>query len=176
MEIIAMIFLWPFIILAVGLVFIVLPDIFHGGMLSLLLWSLVLFVVGVFFTNRNKTASKNKEETKYQQLYLLRRTLVVFSIALLFPVFIRYTVDAFQGSLSVIVFGLIMSFGFLIWGLFVKRHSAIMVSNIAGGSIALFYLYMQIWSLGEGPRIIAAGLGLLLAVAMSIIKLREKLV
>ncbi|MFH1112170.1 MAG: hypothetical protein V1712_03865 [Patescibacteria group bacterium] len=176
MNILAMIFIWPFIILTAGLVFVTLSDIFYGGIWQFLWWPFAFIIVGIFLTSKKKSKGKSKEESNYQQLYLLRRSLVIFSIALLFPVFIRYMVDAFQETLWIIIFGLLLSFGFLVWGLFVKRHSAIMLSNITGGAIALFYLYMQIWNLGEGPRIIAAGLGLLLAVTISVIKLREKLV
>lgn len=176
MELFAILFLWPFIILSAGLVFVSLSDIFPWGLS--VLWFPALLVIGILFSVKGKshTSGGDKEQTNRQQLYRLRRAMIIFSIAILFPIFIRYLVDAFNGTLAVIIFGLLLSFGFLVWGLFVKQHTAIMVSNIAGGAIALFYLYVHIWALGEGPRIIAAGVGLLIAVVMSVIKLREKLV
>lgn len=174
MELLAVIFLWPFIILAAGLVFIVVSDIFPFGLA--LAWIMGIFILGAVISSLSKTHIGTKEENSALQIFKLRRTLVTFSIALLFPVFIRYLADAFLSVLPIIILCLLLTFGFLVWGLFVRQHRTIMIANMVGGAIALFYLYVKIWELGEGPRVIAAGFGLVLAVTVSIIKLREKLV
>lgn len=174
MELLAVVFIWPFIILATGLVFVAFSDVFFYGFGFL--WWLPFLLLFFLVANRKRTSKiEGRELAPEEQLQVLRKILVIFSISLLFPIFTRYLVDAFNGSLEVVIASLVVGFAFLTWGIFVKNNSAIMYSNIIGGAFALFYLYTQLWSLGELPRIIAAAFGLIVAVTISIIKLREKL-
>lgn len=166
------VFLWPFIVLAVGIAFVSVFDIFHG--FFGFSWLVAFFVVWALLKARGGAKSLAPEQKNYEQLNQLRRSLVMLSIAMLFPVFVRYLVDAFMGVLPIVILALLLSFGFLIWGLFVKQHKTIMIGNVVGGGISLLYLYFKIWEMGEGTRIVAAGLGLLIAVTLSIVKLREK--
>jgi len=41
--------------------------------------------------------------------------------------------------------------------------------------LVLIYIYFQLWQLGDLSRIIAAAFGLIVAVIVSIIKLKDKL-
>ncbi|MDP3986172.1 MAG: hypothetical protein Q8P77_01950 [Candidatus Veblenbacteria bacterium] len=181
MGIFTIIFLWPFMVLAAGLVFVVFGDLFDsGGFFPFRLFfsfpALVVFVVALLMIRSRaaKLAQESGQEVSVYQMYMIRRAMLIFSIAILFPTFIRYLVDSMDKNLAVIILALLLAFSFIVWGIFAKSHTTIMYGNIIGGAIALFYLYIQLWDLGEGPRIIAAAFGLAVAVAVSIIKLRER--
>ncbi|HNP75487.1 MAG TPA: hypothetical protein PKL09_03980 [bacterium] len=170
MEIAALILIWPFILLTAGLVFAAFYDVFPSGLGLFWLPALVIFILLV--RSRNK-ASEDMVLSK--QIFLLKKFLTTFSIAMLFPIFTRYLVGSFDNSLPVIIVGLIIGFALIIWGMFMERNKTIVYSNIIGGAIVLVYIFIKIWELGEGARIIAASFGLLVAVAVSIIKLKDKL-
>lgn len=176
MDIFAIIFLWPFMVLAAGLVFVVFGDIFDLEYLISFPGLILLLVVLLIIRSRAKRiAMETGENSSIYQMYLARRAMLIFSISILFPTFIRYLVDSMDKNLAIIILALFISFGFIIWGVFSKSRTTIMYSNIIGGAIALFYLYIQLWDLSEGARVIAAAFGLIVAVAVSIIKLREKI-
>lgn len=163
-------------VLAAGLVFVVFGDIFDLEFLISFPGLILLLVVLLVIRGRAKRlARETGEDSGVYQMQLARRAMLIFSISILFPTFIRYLVDALDKNLAIIIMALLLAFGFIIWGVFSKSHTTIMYSNIIGGAIALFYLYIQLWDLGEGARIIAAAFGLMVAVAVSIVKLREKI-
>ena len=175
MEILTIIFLWPFLILAAGLVFVAFFDIFPVGPIGLnfsWIFAILLLFIVLFRGRKNKPG---KPVSELEQLAKLRRFVIIFSISLLVPIFMRYLVLSFNESLVVVIIGLVISFGLISLGIFSKRGRVLMYSNIIGGAFALFYLYSQLWGLGDLPRIIAAGFGLLVAVVISVIKLKDKL-
>lgn len=174
MEILTIIFIWPFLMLAAGLVFVAFYDIFPVGPVGLgFSWAFIILLLIVVF--RSRKGEKGKPKSEHEQLEKLRKFVVIFSISLLIPIFMRYLVDAFNESLVIVVVGLAIAFGLIGWGIFAKKGTVIMYSNIIGGALALFYLYTQLWDLGDLTRIIAAAFGLLVAVVISVIKLKDKL-
>jgi hypothetical protein len=168
MELLALILAWPLLILIFGLVLITFADI---GFLGMLVWPLAIFLLVIAFKGRDAT----KPHRELEQLENVRRWIVVLSIAALLPILMRYLLLASGKDFPVIILGMLAGFGFLIWGLFIKGNQVIQRANVIGGSIMIVYIYFQIWDLGEGARIVAAAVGLVIAVAISIIKLREKL-
>jgi hypothetical protein len=174
MELLAIIFLWPFIILAAGLVFVVFYDVVDSSG-AIFWWLPFLMFFALLIMKKSFTEKKTKEMNQDEQVNLLRKMLAVFSISLLFPIFIRYMLSAFNEVLPAFIIGLIIGFGFLVWGIFVKNHKTIMYSNIIGGALTLLYLYSRLWDLGEGARVAAAAFGLVVAVTIAFIKLKDKL-
>lgn len=170
MGLLALLFVWPFLILAFGLVFVAVDDLSLGN--GLLLFFITLIATfALLVRGRNNT----KEPDYIQQLKSLRQIVVIFSISALLPIFIRYLFDSFESSLPIILVGLILGFGLMIWGMFVKSHKVLMYSNIIGGAVSVIYVYAQLWDLGSGARVIAAAFGLVVAVIISSIKLKDKL-
>jgi hypothetical protein len=100
---------------------------------------------------------------------------VGFSIALLLPIFIKYLLELTQNNLGSIIIGLILGFGVLVWGMFLKGNKVLTYANVLGGIFIIVYLYFQLWSLGQLAQIIASAFGLVAAVLISVIKFREKL-
>jgi hypothetical protein len=172
MELLAILFIWPFLILAFGLVFITFNDLSSGGFWFIILG--LLFIAGMLVRERNKE-TQSGPVSPAQQLATLRRLVITFSIALLIPVFTRYLFETFDKSLFVIIIGLILAFGVTIWGMFIKSNQVLLYSNIIGGALTLVYVYSQLWELGGGARVIAAAFGLIVAVLISVIKLKDKL-
>jgi hypothetical protein len=171
MEILAFIFIWPFLILAVGLALIALVDI---ALLSSL-WVVVPAIVLIWLMLRSRTSPMDKALTPIQQLELLRANSMIFSIGLLLPIFVRYLMVAAEFSLFSIILTLALGFGAAVWGMFIHNNRVLKYSNLLGGALTIAYAYSQLWSLGDLARIIAAAFGLLAAVAVSIIKLKDKL-
>ncbi|MBI4049488.1 MAG: hypothetical protein HY395_01575 [Candidatus Doudnabacteria bacterium] len=170
MELLVLLLVWPFLILAFGLVFIAFEDLSLGS--GWLLFFISAIVVLIFLVRER---NKAKDQSYIQQLKNLREILVIFSISVLLPIFIRYFFDASENSLPVIIAGLVIGFGFIIWGMFIKSHKVLMYSNIVGGTLSVLYVYSQLWDLGSGARVIAAAFGLVVAVVISSIKLKDKL-
>jgi hypothetical protein len=171
MELLAVLFVWPFLILAFGLVFIAFEDLSLGGGLLVFFFAMLAVLV-ILARTRNKSLSAHDNMA---QLKELRRMVVITSIAALLPIFLRYLFDAFEHSLSIIIAGLLIGFGFMLWGMFIKHHRVLMYSNLVGGAISIIYVYAQLWELGGLARVIAAAFGLLVAVVVSSIKLKDKL-
>ncbi len=173
MELIFLIFIWPFLILAMGLTFVTFADVSQLSS-GVLLIPFLFLVMGVLFAVRQTTRSALQSNS--DQLALLRSALIAFSIAALLPVFIRYFLDSANHSLPSILVSLIIGFAIVIWGMLMKGRPTLSISNVLGGAVILFYVYFQLWSLGDVPRIIATAFGLLVAVVISVIKLKDKLV
>lgn len=158
--------MWPFLILIGGVVVIALMDTAIGGFFFM---PLVLFGILFFFMHTARSAGGGRDAEA------VRRAVVTLSIAALLPVFIRYFVRVADYSLAVILIGLVLGFGLAVWGMLMKGNRVLMHANLVGGAIVLVYIYTQLWALGEGARIVAAAAGLIIAVVVSVIKLREKL-
>lgn len=177
MELLTFVLVWPFLILTTGLVFITVGDVFLGGIgdsgSPLILYLILLGLIMLLLFGRHK---KPTQPSIMEQLEELKRVIIMSSIALLFPILTRYLVGGFSQSIMVIIIALIVSFGLIAVGMFLKSHRVLTYSSIFGGALALIYLYSQLWSLGEGTRIIAAAFGLTMAVSLSIAKLKDKLV
>ncbi|MBI2607248.1 MAG: hypothetical protein HYW51_00230 [Candidatus Doudnabacteria bacterium] len=170
MELLALFLIWPFLILAFGLVFIVFEDLAIGS--GWLLFFISTIGILILAASRKRKAH---EESQLGQLKNLRQIVVIFSIGVLLPIFVRYMFEAFDQSLPVILVGLILGFGLMIWGMFIKSHKVLVYSNIIGGAVSVVYVYTQLWELGGGARVIAAAFGLVVAVVISSIKLKDKL-
>jgi hypothetical protein len=179
MELLLILLAWPLIIFAVGLLFITFGDFSGGfflwggrGPLSIFWW--VVLVVAAMWFFRSRSQRKPVEGTA--RVEQLQRGLTIASLSLLLPVFVRYLILSTENALPVVLFGLAFGFGLVIWGMFIKQYRTIMYANIAGGALTLIYVYSQLWSLGEGARIVAAGTGLVIAVVVSILKFKNQLI
>ncbi len=178
MELLAFIFIWPLIIFIAGLTFIAFGDIVYGGggsevfaIASSLIWPLLLVYLGIrIFSKKKKTPTNNREA--FQSL---RNFIIGLSLAALFPILIKYILIAFNNSTVAIIISLLLGFGLVILGIFSKQNAILLYSNIAGGALIIIYTYSQLWELGEGARILAAAFGLIIAVVISIVKLKDKL-
>jgi hypothetical protein len=170
MEFLAILIIWPFLILAFGLVFITFEDVAFGGF-WLIFFGLII-IAALMTRERNKLKG---QVTSYQELQTLRELVLIMSISLLIPIFLRYLFETFEHTLAVTILGLIIGFGLAIWGMFIKSNRVLMYSNIIGGALSIAYVYVQLWELGELARIIAAAFGLIVAITISIIKLKDKL-
>ena len=174
MDLLALIFIWPFLILAVGLVFIAIGDVSHLGTWGFSFWPIWPVVLGALIILWPKLKQAGKEGTAVE-LALFRTWMLVFSIALLLPIFTRYLVETFSTSLVSIIAALIFGFAVVVGGIFMRTRKVLMYGNIVGGALSILWVYSQLWSLGELPRVIAAGFGLAIAVVVAVIKLKDKL-
>ncbi|OHA49528.1 MAG: hypothetical protein A2991_04245 [Candidatus Terrybacteria bacterium RIFCSPLOWO2_01_FULL_58_14] len=178
----AAVLLWPFLIFAVGLVFVVFSDAMLGGPgpffgmgMGLIFWLLPFALLWFVFSRNNPLRAKARTLTASEQLETVRRYAAIFSIALLLPIFVRYIVEFTDKSLAGVILGLVLGFGLAVWGMFLKGHHTIMYANILGGALVLLYVYTQLWALGEAARVIAAGFGLVVAIGIAVVKLKDKL-
>lgn len=171
MEVLAFVIIWPFLIFAVAVSFIAFADLNFAN------WWILFLVIGLFLVSPFKRAIKGDKLaiSTLEQLEVIRQTSITFALALLAPVFIRYLIEAFNTSLVAVIGGLVYGFVLVVWGMFTKNNRVIAWGNIAGGAFALLYVYSQLWQLGELARVYAAGFGLVVAVAISIIKLKNRL-
>ncbi len=180
MEVLALAFIWPFLVLALGLTFITFTDwggFGHFGWFGGWFFWPFLIILGFFILpsifSRARKAGEHKSAAG--QLATVRRGVIAISIALLLPTFVRYLVDSLNSSLIAVILALMVGFGFIVWGIFMKNRHSLMYGNIVGGSLAIFYAYSHIWNLGELPRIEAAAVGLVIAVIVAVLKLKDKL-
>ncbi len=171
MELLALAFLWPLLFLAVGVVFISASDI--SGVL--LFPIVILFLIFIFGLKERLQGASQGGSSGMEDVDRVRRGIVAFSIALFLPIFARYLLTTSGNSLPAMIIALMFGFGILLWGVFTKGNKVLTYANIIGGSFVIVYLYSQLWSLGEFPRIVAAAFGLVVAVVVSVIKFREKL-
>ena len=171
MEVLALLFVWPFLILTLGLVFISL------NLVSVpFFWVIAAFFLLILFSLRDKVAlTDTRPKTDLEQLETARRVIIVFSLASLLPIFTRYFIAAWRDELPGIILAMAVGFAALLWGMFAKNNRVLTYGNVIGGIITLIYTYFRIWELGELARVIAAAFGLAVAVAISIIKLKERL-
>lgn len=174
MELLAFLFIWPFLILVVGLVFLSINILNISA-----LWLPAIIFLIVLYVMRNKVGESlsisGRARTELEQLEDIRRVVIIFSISILLPIFTRFFIAAWQNALPGIIFGLSIGFVCLLWGMFVKNNHVLMYSNLVGGILTLIYAYFRIWELGDFARVIAAAFGLAVAVTVSIIKLKERL-
>jgi hypothetical protein len=176
MDILTFIFIWPLLIFSVGLIFISFSDVMWGGevgsvigmILGNFLWIFLLIWIIRSFTHKKKPA-------QHTELSQVRNALLIFSISAMFPIFIRYLIDAFENSLLVMIISMVVAYVFTVWGIFMKQRSVIMYSNIFGGALTLLLVYSRLWELSELARIVAAAFGLVVAIVVSIYKLKDKL-
>lgn len=183
MELLIILVAWPFLLLACGIVFIGFSDTLFGGIGSSsddYAFMMVLFMLGVILAaaimyGEQSKAKKESPESAKAKLLKMKGDVYMFSIALLFPMFIRYVVDAFGKNVYAAIMGIIVSFVSIFVGMGIKNNRVLSYASIAGGTLAMIYLYSILWDLGEGARIIAAAFGLVVAVAVAVIKFKDKL-
>ncbi len=171
MELLAVALLWPFLLLLIGFVFL------SGNGISgfLLLPILVVFVVFVFGINSRFGGETDKQDEK-QQLDRIRRGAIAFSMALLLPMFVEYLLKVSGNNLPTMILALIFGFGAVIWGMFIKHNKVLTYANIVGGAFTIIYLYFELWSLGQLAQIVATAFGLVVAIVISVVKFKDKLI
>jgi hypothetical protein len=170
MEIIGLLLLWPFLLLVLGLVFIAAGDIAVASFGWLAFFGILGLLI-LYAREANKGLIKTAEE----QLSFIRELVMIISIGTLLPIFVKYLSESFPHSLPLIIVELLIGFGFTLWGMFMKNNRVLMYSNILGGALTLIYAYTQLWQLGDLARVVAAGFGLVVAVASAAIKFKDKL-
>jgi hypothetical protein len=89
--------------------------------------------------------------------------------------FARELLIAADRALVAMIIALLFGFGLIVWGAFLKGNDTLRRANLVGGILTVFYSYSQLWDLGQGPRIIAAAIGLVAAVSIGIIRFKDKL-
>ncbi len=173
MESLALGLLWPLLLLTIGVVFISASDIAGLGLLLPIIILLIIFVFGLSgkLGEAKQGGSNNVESADHT-----RRSIIAFSIALLLPIFVKYLLAMTQNNLATIIMGLILGFGVLAWGIFLKNNRVLTHANVLGGIFVIIYLYFQIWSLGQQlTQVIASAVGLIAAITIPLIKFKEKL-
>ncbi len=173
MEILGLVLLWPLLILVVGLVFISATSVWTGFMVLPVFVALVFFMLGL--QDRLGAAAVPSGASTEEDLDKSRRGVVAFSLALFLPVFVKYLLIVSGNDLPAMILALVFGFAILIWGMFVKGNRVLSYANIVGGAFVIIYLYFQIWTLGQLAQVVATAFGLVAAVAISLIKFRDKL-
>ena len=170
MELLAAAILWPFLLLLVGFVFL------SGNGISgfLLITIFIVFIIFVFGMNSRFGGGSDLRDEK-EQLDRIRRGTVVFSMALLLPMFVEYLLRVAGNNLPTMILALILGFGAIIWGMFIKHNRVLAYANIVGGALAIINLYFELWSLGQLAQIVATAFGLVVAITISVVKFRDKL-
>ncbi len=162
--------MWPLIVLIVGFVFISSAD--AAGVMTVLVF---LFLLVMVFGVRTVTKPGKGPSSEKEQLDQVRRSAIAFSIALLLPIFVKYILDASGNTLPAMILALAMGFGALVWGIFIKDNKVMAYANSMGGAFTVIYLYFQLWTLGQLAQIVATAFGLVIAIAISVVKFRDKL-
>lgn len=169
MELLGLILIFPFIVLIIGFVFI---SAWNISGLFIVPIAILLFIF--LFGLRDRLGGSGIK-TELEDLDRVRRGASTFAIALLLPMFTKYLLAVSGKDLPIMILGLIFGFGVLILGMFIKNNKVLAYANSLGGALTIIYLYVQLWSLGQLAQIIATAFGLAVAVVISIIKFREKL-
>ena len=172
MELLALVFVWPLLILVLGVVFISTSD--AAGM-GLVVPAIIVFCVFLFGLAGRLGEDKKTEVDTIGDVDHARRGSVAFSIALLLPIFVKYLLATTNNNLGAMILGLVVGFGVLVWGMFLKGNRVLTYANILGGIFVIVYLYFQLWTLGQLAQVIAAAFGLIVAVVIAVVKFREKL-
>ena len=170
MELLGFALVWPLIVLIIGFVFISSADV-AGWLILLVFLFFLAMIVGV----RTAIAPSEAGMTEAEQLDQVRRASVAFSVALLLPIFVKYMLDASGTTLPAMILALAIGFGVLVWGIFTKGNRVLSYANCIGGAFTIIYLYFQLWTLGQLAQIVATAFGLVVAIAISVIKFRDKL-
>jgi|GEM_PF-814326 len=173
MEPLSFVFIWPFIVFILGLLYVSASS--WASFLGVYLLIMIFLAILILIKKSNDAVKVKGEDSAFARLDNFRRSLVSVSVAFLLPIFVRYLVEGFDKTLVVIILGLVVGFGFTLWGMFAKSNKVLVYGNLFGGTLVLIYIYSQLWQLGDLPRIIAAAFGLAVAVVVSIIKLKDKL-
>jgi len=172
MELLAALFIWPFLLLAIFLVGLSFAVI-NGTFVVILI---IFFIILIALLHKElPEGSSPVRHTSAEELAQLREIAIVFCISLFLPLFSRYLISATNESLIAVIVALALGFSILLWGLFIKGNRMLLYSNLIGGGLTILYSYFEIWSLGPLARVIATAFGLVVAVVFSIIKLKEKL-
>lgn len=172
MELLALVLVWPLIILVLGVVFVSTSDV--AGF-SLVVPALVIFCIFLFGLVGRLGEEKKTEVEGIGDVDHARRGSISFSIALLLPIFVKYLLATTNNNLGAMILGLIVGFGVLVWGMFIRNNRVLSYANILGGIFVIVYLYFQLWSLGQFAQVVAAAFGLIVAVVIAVVKFREKL-
>ena len=183
MELFLLVIIWPFLIFAIGMIFIAFfavpfgsESVFGGfGMLSTLFFYAFIFFL-IYLIATRKSRKHSTQLTHAQQLAIFRNWMITFSIALILPVIMKYFVEASHQSLASIISVVVIGFALILWGMFGKTNNTIMYGNIFGGALVLLYVYFQLGGLGEFARIIVAGLSLVFAIFIAVLKFKDKLI
>ncbi|MEK7555098.1 MAG: hypothetical protein AAB518_03905 [Patescibacteria group bacterium] len=169
-EALAFVLVLPILVMLFGFTLIALGDVSGAFIFPIAVWfaplALILFLALRPFQNA---------KGYHAQVGMLKHWIVIASLSVLIPLFIRHIFVATDKHVGVIIGGLILGFTLAAIGMFIKNNWTFARSNLVGGGITVIYLYTQLWQLGEGARIAAAAVGLIIAVVISIIKLRERL-
>jgi hypothetical protein len=176
MEILGLVLLWPLLVLVVGLAFISASSVSNAIIVLPVFVVFLIFVFGLQGKLGTGEVPHGAVTTQTEDLDKARRGVVAFSIALFLPIFVKYLLSVSGGDLTAMILALVFGFAILIWGMFVKDNRVLTYANIIGGAFVIIYLYFQLWSLGQLAQVIATAFGLVVAVAISIIKFREKLI
>ena len=170
MELLAVVLLWPLLILVLAVV--VLSGYTVGGGSFAFLMIVVFFILAFGIKGKLGNPSTAFEA---DSLDAFRRGIVAFSVGLLLPMWVKYLLSASNNNLIAIIVGLIVGFGVLTWGMFIKDYKVLTYANIIGGVLIVAYLYFQLWNLGPLAQVVGAAFGLVVAVTIAAVKLREKL-
>ncbi|MST04124.1 MAG: hypothetical protein EXS49_00965 [Candidatus Pacebacteria bacterium] len=174
MGILAFVLVWPLIILCLGIGFISFFDVLDFPFSNFFV-VLALIVVSIVYLVNRKPEHESENNLNSEESVSFRRFSIILSISIFSPVFLRYLVLAFNQSLAVILFGIVFGYGLFLMGFFKKDNQIIMRASMIGGLISLIYIYFEIWSLVSLYRILAAALGLLIAIVIASVKLKDKL-
>lgn len=175
MEILGLVLLWPLLVILVGLAFISASSVWTGLMVLPVFIVLLVFLFGLQGKLGAGEFQRGAAIDRQEDLDKTRRGVVAFSIALFLPIFVKYLLVVSGNDLTAMILALVFGFAILIWGMFVKNNRVLTYANIVGGAFVIVYLYFQIWTLGQLAQVVATAFGLVVAVAISIIKFRDKL-
>jgi hypothetical protein len=172
MEALALVIAWPLLVFFIG--FLVIAVLGASTFDALNVFALPLIIVIALFLfarSRNKAPGTSS----LMQSRQMQSFVVSLSIGLLVPLFIYELLKSADRNLFAMIIALIVGFGFMVWGMFIKDNAALRRANLIGGALTVVYAYTQIWSLGDAARVVAAAIGLVVAVTIGVIKFKDKL-
>lgn len=174
MQLLALVLVWPALLLVLAVLFVSLGNLNY--VLVIPAFIVMLILISVF--NDGKDNNLGDQSFHAGDLEKIRRGVITFSIGIFFPLFVRYFLTSFYPSSKVItlVIAMLIAFGVLTWGIFIHQNKALKYANLIGGILAVCYLYAELWNMGQLAQVAGAATGLVAAAAISIIKLKDKLV
>lgn len=170
MEALLLILAWPLLIFIVGFLIISFVEFLTGGFAILVVIAIIIAMLAFMEHLKKKVGTELKAQS-----IAFQSVIVSFSIGLLVPMFARELLIAADRALVAMIIALLFGFGLIVWGAFLKGNDTLRRANLVGGILTVFYSYSQLWDLGQGPRIIAAAIGLVAAVSIGIIRFKDKL-
>lgn len=174
MEALLFVLAWPLIILVVGFLFIAYFSVWgvlSGGWQFLLMPFALAFLIWFMSEMRRKVTAK---DLKGQSL-AAQSLMVSISAGVLVPLFARELLIAADRALVGMIITLLLGFGLFVWGVFIKGNTTLRRANVIGGFLTVIYSYTQLWELGQGARIIAAAIGLIIAIVIGVARFKDKL-